>query len=158
MSLSINEAQTTEEDLFKAITKAMQILEPLGHLLHDYSSCVDKSSIPGHYVFFWELQMRGNNNDVVPILDKVKMEECCNLVEGSLGNTYQILRRQSNGIGPLEIRVVKHGTFDALMDFCVSLGTSFSQYKTPRCIKSEKAIQLLNSMVVGSFSSKVLPS
>nr|XP_027102235.1 indole-3-acetic acid-amido synthetase GH3.17-like [Coffea arabica] len=48
--LSIDLDKTTEEGLLKAVSKAMQILEPLGYLLTDYSSYADMSSFPGHYV------------------------------------------------------------------------------------------------------------
>ncbi|XVE50214.1 hypothetical protein DITRI_Ditri01bG0143900 [Diplodiscus trichospermus] len=67
-------------------------------------------------------------------------------VEESLGFKYKY-HRKLNEIGPLELRVVKHGTFDALMDFYVSKGASVTQYKTPCCLKSEEAINMLNSGV-----------
>lgn len=151
--LSIGSDKTTEEDLIEAVSKAMHnILEPLGFLLADYTSYADLSSFPGHYVLFWELQ---NDGDQAVLLDAAKMEQCCNVVDESLDMTYKKFRR-SKAIGPLEIRVVKQGTFDALMDFFIShLGSSFSQYKTPKCIKSEDAIRLLNSMVVATSFSKV---
>lgn len=154
--LSVDTDKTTEEDLYKAVTLSMRILEPLGFFLTDYTSYADTSSIPGHYVLFWELQRRANDN--IPELDKGKIEQCCSLVEQSLDLQYKKLRNQSNTIGPLEIRVVKEGTFNVLMDFYLSQGTSLSQYKTPKNIKSEKAIEILNSRVMGKFSSKVLPS
>lgn len=155
--LGIDLDKTTEEDLLKAVSKAMQILEPLGYLLTDYSSYADMSCFPGHYVLFWELQMR-ENEGVPVVLDRAKMEGCCNLVEESLDGMYKTLRRRSNVIDPLEIRIVKQGTFDGLMDLFLSEGAALNQYKTPKCIKSEKAIQFLNSMVVETFFSQVLPN
>ncbi|KAL3535055.1 hypothetical protein ACH5RR_003516 [Cinchona calisaya] len=152
--LSIDVDKTTEEDLFKAITKAMSIIEPLGFLLTDYTSYAEISSIPSHYVLFWELQMKEGGS--IPEPDMVKMEQCCDVVEQSLDVMYRKLRNWRT-LSPLEIRVVKPGTFNQLMDFFLSQGTSFSQYKTPKCIKSERAIKILNSSVVGRFSSKVLP-
>ncbi|KAL3500623.1 hypothetical protein ACH5RR_039716 [Cinchona calisaya] len=154
--LSIAADKTTEEDLIKAVTKAKYIIEPLGYLLTDYSSYADMSSIPGHYVLFWEVQM-GAKVEVLD-LDRVLMEQCCNILEESLDVMYKMLRNLNNIIGPLEIRVVKEGTFSSLMDFFVSQGTSLSQYKTPKSIKSEKAIQILNSRVIERFSSNVLLS
>ncbi|PQP98923.1 indole-3-acetic acid-amido synthetase GH3.17 [Prunus yedoensis var. nudiflora] len=85
------------------------------------------------------------------------MEQCCSTVEESLDSVYRRCRRKDNSIGPLEIRIVKHGAFDALMDFSVSQGSSVNQYKTPRCIKSEEAIKILDSRVVGRFFSKSTP-
>ncbi|XP_027091075.2 indole-3-acetic acid-amido synthetase GH3.17-like isoform X2 [Coffea arabica] len=155
--LSIHTDKTTEQDLQKAVAMAIQILEPLGFFLLDYSSYADTSSIPGHYVLFWELQLR--SNDDIPELDQVKMEKCCSLVEQSLDQKYKLLRNQSiSTIGPLEIRVVKQGTFNVLMDFYVSQGTSLNQYKTPKNIKSEKAIEILDSRVVGKFYSREVPN
>ncbi|CAD5331563.1 unnamed protein product [Arabidopsis thaliana] len=60
-------------------------------------------------------------------------------------------RFKDGSIGPLEIRVVRQGTFDSLMDFFISQGASTGQYKTPRCIKSGKALQVLETCVVAKF-------
>ncbi|XP_022748915.1 indole-3-acetic acid-amido synthetase GH3.17-like [Durio zibethinus] len=154
--LSIDTDKTNEEDLLKAVTKAKHLVELLGFLLIEYTSYADTSSIPGHYVLFWELTNKGSNDLLV--LDPKIMEECCSTVEESLDSVYRRCRRKDNSIGPLEIRVVKDGTFDALMDFCVSQGSSVNQYKTPRCIKSEEAINILDSRVVGRFFSQNAPS
>ncbi|KAH8522375.1 hypothetical protein H0E87_003126 [Populus deltoides] len=153
--LSIDTDKTNEEDLLKAVTQAKVLLEPLGFLLTEYTSFADTASIPGHYVLFWELKMRGTND--LPELDPVIMEQCCSVVEESLDSVYRRCRKKDKSIGPLEVRVVKHGTFDALMDFCVSQGSSVNQYKTPRCIKSEEALKILDSRVVGRFSSNKTP-
>ncbi|WRX15577.1 GH3 family - like 6 [Theobroma cacao] len=154
--LSIDTDKTNEEDLLKAVTKAKLLLESLGFLLIEYTSYADTSSIPGHYVLFWEFTNKGGND--LPELDPKIMKQCCSTVEESLDSVYRRCRRKDNSIGPLEIRVVKHGTFDALMDFCVSQGSSVNQYKTPRCIKSAEAINILDSKVVGRFFSQNAPS
>ncbi|KAK1572219.1 hypothetical protein Q3G72_029265 [Acer saccharum] len=154
--LSIDTDKTNEEDLLKALTQAKLVIEPLGFLLTEYTSYADTSSIPGHYVLFWELKMKGSNG-LLPELDTFIMEQCCSTMEESLDSVYRRCRKKDNSIGPLEIRVVTHGTFDALMDLCVSQGSSVNQYKTPRCIKSEEAINLLNSKVVGRFFSQKTP-
>ncbi|KAG8498354.1 hypothetical protein CXB51_006774 [Gossypium anomalum] len=153
--LSVDTDKTSEEDLLKAVTKAKVIVESLGILLIEYTSYADTSSIPGHYVLFWELTSKGNNH--LPVLDPKIMEQCCSTVEESLDSVYRRCRRKDNSIGPLEIRVVQHGTFDALMDFCVSQGSSVNQYKTPRCIKSGEAINILDSRVVARFFSQKAP-
>uniref|UniRef100_A0A7N2L9U6 Indole-3-acetic acid-amido synthetase GH3.17-like n=1 Tax=Quercus lobata TaxID=97700 RepID=A0A7N2L9U6_QUELO len=153
--LSIDTDKTNEEDLLNAVTQAKRLLEPLGFLVTEYTSYADTSSIPGHYVLFWELKMKGNND--FPEFDHTIMEQCCSTVEELLDSVYRRCRKKDNSIGPLEIRVVKNGTFDALMDFCVSQGSSVNQYKTPRCIKSEEAIKILDAKVVGRFFSKNVP-
>ncbi|KAF2288399.1 hypothetical protein GH714_007237 [Hevea brasiliensis] len=140
---------------FTGSDTSKDLLEPLGFLLTEYTSFADTSSIPGHYVLFWELITRGNNDPAE--LDPIIMEQCCSTVEESLDSVYRRCRKKDKSIGPLEIRVVKHGTFDALMDFCLSQGSSVNQYKTPRCIKSEAALKILDSRVVGNFFSKKTP-
>ncbi|XAR64326.1 hypothetical protein NMG60_11024622 [Bertholletia excelsa] len=153
--LSIDTDKTNEEDLLKAVSKARLVIEPLGFLLMEYTSYADTSSVPGHYVLFWELKTTGKA-DLLK-LDPGIMEQCCSAVESSLDSVYRRCRRRDNSIGPLEIRVVEYGTFDALMDFCVSKGSSVNQYKTPRCIKSEEAVRILDSRVIGRFFSREVP-
>ncbi|KAF9619700.1 hypothetical protein IFM89_008377 [Coptis chinensis] len=153
--LSIDTDKTNEDDLLNAVTQAKLLLESLRCILTEYTSYPDTSSIPGHYVLFWELKMRGNGE--LSELNTTVMEECCNIVEESLDYVYRRCRSKDKSIGPLEIRVVKHGTFDALMDFCVSQGSSVNQYKTPRCIKDSEAIEILNARVVGRFFSRKAP-
>ncbi|XP_044461216.1 indole-3-acetic acid-amido synthetase GH3.17 [Mangifera indica] len=153
--LSIDTDKTNEEDLLKAVMQAQRHIEPLGFLLTEYTGYADTSSIPGHYVLFWELKMKGSND--LPELDAEKMEQCCSTVEENLDSVYRRCRKKDKSIGALEIRVVKQGTFDALMDLCVSQGSSVNQYKTPRCIKSEEARKLLDSNVVGNFFSRKTP-
>ncbi|KAL5538330.1 hypothetical protein UlMin_045457 [Ulmus minor] len=154
--LSVDTDKTNEEDLLNAITQAKLVVEPKGFLLTEYTSYADTSSIPGHYVLFWELKSKGTNDDL-PELDPETMEECCSTMEESLDSVYRRCRRKDKSIGPLEIRIVKQGAFDALMDYCVSQGSSVNQYKTPRCIKSEEAINILESKVVAKFFSKKTP-
>jgi auxin responsive GH3 gene family len=57
-------------------------------------------------------------------------------------------------MGPLEIRLVEAGAFDALMDLLVSQGGSINQYETPRCIEpGGAALELLDSKATASFIS-----
>eukprot|EP01018_Ginkgo_biloba_P003576 Gb_36596 [translate_table: standard] len=150
--LSIDADKTNEEDLHKTVTNAKKLLEPFNTLLTEYTSCADTSSIPGHYVLFWELDGRPQR------LEAWVLEACCSAIEESLDWVYRRGRVQDKSIGPLEIRLVKPGTFDRLMDHCLSQGASVNQYKTPRCIKSPSALELLNSSVTGKYFSKRLPS
>ncbi|CAF1697293.1 unnamed protein product [Brassica oleracea] len=53
--LSIDMDKTYEEDLLKAVTNAKLLLEPHDLMLIDFTSRVDSSSFPGHYVLYWEL-------------------------------------------------------------------------------------------------------
>ncbi|KAK4759031.1 hypothetical protein SAY87_020332 [Trapa incisa] len=139
--LSIDTDKTSEEDLLKAVTKAKEHLEQLGLLLTEYTSYPDTSSFPGHYVIYWELKAKGCKSDF-PKLDKGIMEKCCSTMEESLDLVYRFYRRKEKSIGPLEIRVVREGTFDTLMDYYVMQGSSMNQYKMPRCIKSEELYRI----------------
>ncbi|KAI4386334.1 hypothetical protein MLD38_004275 [Melastoma candidum] len=155
--LSIDTDKTSEEDLLKAVTDAKCLLEPLGYILTEYTSYADASSIPGHYVLYWEIKAKDRPDRTDPADLPVAMEECCHRVEESLDYIYRRGRKKDRSIGALEIRVVEEGTFDALMDHCLSQGSSVNQYKTPRCIKSEGTLRVLESRVVGNYFSKKLP-
>ncbi|KAJ0110597.1 hypothetical protein Patl1_01030 [Pistacia atlantica] len=147
--LSIDIDKTNEEDLHKSITKAKKLLEPYNALLLEYTSYADASTVPGHYVLYWEIQ---HVYSAIP-LDANVLEDCCIAVEEQLDYVYRRCRAYDKSVGPLEIRVVEPGTFEALMDLCISQGSSINQYKTPRCIKSNAALKLLNSHVTASFFS-----
>ncbi|KAF2545031.1 hypothetical protein F2Q70_00021111, partial [Brassica cretica] len=155
--LSIDTDKTSEEDLLNAVTQAKlnHLQKPSCPLLAEYTSYADTSSIPGHYVLFWELKPRHNNEP--PELENKTMELCCSEVEDCLDYVYRRCRNKDKSIGPLEIRVVSLGTFDLLMDFCVSQGSSVNQYKTPRCVKPGGALEILDSRVIGRFFSQRVP-
>ncbi|KAL3512047.1 hypothetical protein ACH5RR_024764 [Cinchona calisaya] len=74
--LSVDQDKTSEDDLSRTITRAIRVIEPLGLLLQEYTSYVDTSSIPGHYVLFWELQMR-ENAGLPWEHDPAILEQCC---------------------------------------------------------------------------------
>ncbi|XP_021763123.1 putative indole-3-acetic acid-amido synthetase GH3.9 [Chenopodium quinoa] len=151
VALSLDNDKTSEEDLHKSITVAKKLLEPHNAILLEYTSFADTSSVPGHYVLYWEI---GHNKSKIDnsSLDEV-LQECCIAVEEELDYTYRRCRSHDKAIGPLEIRLVKPGTFEALMDFYISQGGSINQYKTPRCINSKAALKLLESNVKGQFLS-----
>ncbi|XP_010269496.1 PREDICTED: putative indole-3-acetic acid-amido synthetase GH3.9 isoform X2 [Nelumbo nucifera] len=154
--LSIDTDKTNEEDLHKSVSMAKKLLEPYNALLVEYTSYADTSTIPGHYVLYWEvlhLQHSSTTNGVVSLFDAHLLPECCSTVEESLDYVYRRCRAYDKSVGPLEIRLVGAGTFDALMDLCISQGGSINQYKTPRCIKSAAGLELLNSRVKACFFS-----
>ncbi|XP_024968657.1 putative indole-3-acetic acid-amido synthetase GH3.9 [Cynara cardunculus var. scolymus] len=153
--LSIDNDKTNEEDLHKSIMAAKRLLEPYNALLVEYTSYADTSSVPGHYVIYWEIK-----HCTPSVLDKVSsplgpkvLQDCCIAMEEDLDYIYRRCRTNDKSIGPLEIRVVKPGTFESLMDLFIKQGASINQYKTPRCIKSDAALKLLNSSVKAYFFS-----
>ncbi|KAI4301386.1 hypothetical protein L6164_034669 [Bauhinia variegata] len=151
--LSIDTDKTNEEDLHKGVAMAKKLLEPHDAILVEYTSYPDTSSVPGHYVLYWEILCHGSRMDSEAPYDPRLLEECCIAVEEQLDYVYRRCRSHDKSVGPLEIRVVEPGTFDALMDLFISQGASINQYKTPRCIESKKALKLLNSKVEASFFS-----
>lgn len=150
--LSIDSDKTDEVELQNAVKNAVTHLVPFDASLSEYTSYADTSSIPGHYVLFWELCLNGNT----PIPPSV-FEDCCLTIEESLNSVYRQGRVSDKSIGPLEIKMVESGTFDKLMDYAISLGASINQYKTPRCVKFAPIIELLNSRVVDSYFSPKCP-
>ncbi|KAG7541301.1 GH3 family [Arabidopsis thaliana x Arabidopsis arenosa] len=150
--LSIDADKTDEVELQNAVKNAVTHLVPFDASLSEYTSYADTSSIPGHYVLFWELCLDGNT----PIPPSV-FEDCCLTVEESFNTVYRQGRVSDKSIGPLEIKIVEPGTFDKLMDYAISLGASINQYKTPRCVKFAPIIELLNSRVVESYLSPKCP-
>ncbi|KAF0907693.1 hypothetical protein E2562_020455 [Oryza meyeriana var. granulata] len=149
--LSIDSDKTNEEDLHNSVTTAKKILENRNYLLLEYTSYTDTSTVPGHYVLFWEIKSTHNKSPAP--LDAQLLESCCAAAEESLDYVYRRCRAHDKSIGPLEIRLVEVGAFDALMDLLVSHGSSINQYKTPRCIESSLALKLLNSKVIACFFS-----
>ncbi|PWA86671.1 auxin-responsive GH3 family protein [Artemisia annua] len=59
------------------------------------------------------------------------LDQCCLAMEECLNSVYRQSRVADNSIGPLEIRVVKNGTFEELMDYAISQDASINQYKVP---------------------------
>ncbi|CAH8320641.1 unnamed protein product [Eruca vesicaria subsp. sativa] len=152
--LSVDLDKTNEEDLHRSITLAKKKLQDKAFLA-EYTSYADTSSVPGHYVLFWEIQwLEPGDDHRQEQLEEKLMEECCIAVEEELDYIYRQCRKKERSVGALEIRVVKAGTFEKLMDMIISQGGSLNQYKTPRCVKSNSAmLKLLDGHVIGSFFS-----
>ncbi|XP_010062931.2 indole-3-acetic acid-amido synthetase GH3.6 [Eucalyptus grandis] len=150
--LSIDSDKTDEVELQNAVKNALNHLAPFDAIVAEYTSYADTSTIPGHYVLFWELSLNGSN----PIPPSV-FEDCCLAVEESLNSVYRQGRVSDRSIGPLEIKIVEPGTFDKLMDCAISYGASINQYKTPRCVKFAPLLEILNSRVVSKYFSPKCP-
>ncbi|KAL2496125.1 Indole-3-acetic acid-amido synthetase GH3.6 [Forsythia ovata] len=150
--LSIDSDKTDEVELQNAVKNAVSHLMPFDAQLNEYTSCADTTTIPGHYVLYWELSLNGST----PIPPSV-FEDCCLTIEESLNSVYRQGRVSDKSIGPLEIKIVEAGTFDKLMDYAISLGASINQYKTPRCVKFAPIIELLNFRVVSCYFSPKCP-
>ncbi|XP_073281250.1 indole-3-acetic acid-amido synthetase GH3.6-like [Primulina huaijiensis] len=150
--LSIDSDKTDEVELQNAVKKAASHLIPFNICVADYTSYADTTQVPGHYVLYWELSQNELSNPVPPTV----FQDCCFTIEESFASTYR-QHRNSKTISPLEIRIVEAGTFDKIMDYAISLGASNNQYKTPRCVKSEPIIELLNTRVMSCYFSPKCP-
>ncbi|CAN4107774.1 unnamed protein product [Withania somnifera] len=151
--LSIDSDKTDEAELQKAVENASKLLRDFNTSVVDYTSYADTKTIPGHYVIYWELLMKDLNNSPS---DEV-LNKCCLAMEESLNTVYRQGRVACNSIGPLEIRVVKNGTFEELMDYAISRGASINQYKVPRCVSFAPILELLDSRIMSTHFSPSLP-
>ncbi|KAL2594308.1 hypothetical protein AAZV13_12G181900 [Glycine max] len=111
VALSIDSDKTDEVELQNAMKNAVTHLEPFDAHVSEYTSYADTTTIPGHYVLYWELNLKGST----PIPPCV-YEDCCLTVEESLNSVYRQGRVSDKSIGALEIKIVEQGTFDKLMD------------------------------------------
>uniref|UniRef100_A0ACD5ZSQ4 Uncharacterized protein n=1 Tax=Avena sativa TaxID=4498 RepID=A0ACD5ZSQ4_AVESA len=151
--LSIESDKTDETELQRAVERASALLRPHGASVAEYTSHASTRRIPGHYVIYWELLLVTGSGTV----GKEILERCCLEMEEALSTVYRQSRVADGSIGPLEIRVVRPGTFEELMDNAISRGASINQYKTPRCITLLDMVELLDSRVVSSHFSPSLP-
>ncbi|CAL5200783.1 unnamed protein product [Lathyrus oleraceus] len=150
--LSIDIDKTDEVELQNAIKNGVTHLAPYDADVAEYTTYADTRTIPGHYVFYWELNLKGST-----IIPDCVYEDCCLTIEESLNSVYRQGRASDKSIGPLEIKIVELGTFDKLMDYAISSGASINQYKTPRCVKSAAVVELLESRVIAKYFSPKCP-
>ncbi|TYG46101.1 hypothetical protein ES288_D11G229200v1 [Gossypium darwinii] len=150
--LSIDFDKTDESELQQAIENASVLLKEFNTSVVEYTSYADTKQIPGHYVIYWELFVK----DAAHAPTDEVLSQCCFQMEESLNVVYRQCR-VADSIGPLEIRVVKNGTFEELMDYAISRGASINQYKVPRCVSFTPIMELLDSRVVSKHFSPALP-
>ncbi|KAL8541520.1 hypothetical protein ACS0TY_002695 [Phlomoides rotata] len=151
--LSIDSDKTDEAELQAAVENASRILRERNTSVVEYTSYADTKTIPGHYVIYWELLVKESSNSPSDEM----LDQCCLAMEESLNSVYRQCRVYDNSIGPLEIRVVRNGTFEELMDYAISRGASINQYKVPRCVSFTPIMELLDSRVVSTHFSPSLP-
>ncbi|KAE8735883.1 putative indole-3-acetic acid-amido synthetase GH3.8 [Hibiscus syriacus] len=150
--LSIDFDKTDESELQQAIENALVLLKEFNTSVVEYTSYAETKHIPGHYVIYWELLVKDAANAPTDQF----LSQCCFEMEESLNVVYRQCR-VADSIGPLEIRVVKNGTFEELMDYAISRGASINQYKVPRCVSFTPIMELLDSRVVSKHFSPALP-
>ncbi|KAK6125297.1 hypothetical protein DH2020_040959 [Rehmannia glutinosa] len=151
--LSIDADKTDESELQKAVENASVLLKDFNTTVVEYTSFADTSTIPGHYVIYWELLVK----DPVNAPSDDVLAKCCFVMEESMNSVYRQCRVADNSVGPLEIRVVKNGTFEEVMDYAISRGASINQYKAPRCVSFTPIVELLDARVVSAYFSPAAP-
>ncbi|MCO5576804.1 hypothetical protein L7F22_030624 [Adiantum nelumboides] len=159
VALSIDTDKADEDTLHRAVEAAPRVhLRGTGVTLVEYTSYVDLSTIPAHYVLFWELEYHTSSHVDQSLILKTMVEECCWSIEEKLDSVYRQGHVSDGSIGLLEIRVVQRESFEALMDYCLSRGVSINQYKDPRCVKSAPIVQLMNCRVQSFYFSPRRPT
>ncbi|KAF7844191.1 jasmonic acid-amido synthetase JAR1 [Senna tora] len=148
--LSINIDKNTEKDLQLAVEAATELLAEDKLEVVDFTSHVDLSTEPGHYVIFWEINGVDDNEASDELLSK-----CCDRLDESFVDAGYKSARKVKCIGPLELRVLRKGTFQKILQHFLGLGGAVSQYKTPRCIgpANSAVLQILSENAVKSYVS-----
>nr|CAB3460599.1 unnamed protein product [Digitaria exilis] len=144
--LSINIDKNTEKDLQLAVEEAGKLLEAEKLEIVDFTSFVEKSSDPGRYVIFWELSSDASE-DV--------LQSCANCLDLAFVDAGYVGSRKIRTIGPLELRILKKGAFEEILDHFLSLGGAVSQFKTPRFVNplNIKVLQILSRNTTKSYFS-----
>ncbi|PWZ54548.1 putative indole-3-acetic acid-amido synthetase GH3.8 [Zea mays] len=160
--LSIESDKTDEAELQRAVDRASALLRARcggGAAVVEYTSHACTRSIPGHYVIYWELlaTTKASKQGAAQAVGGDVLERCCLEMEEALNSVYRQSRVADGSIGPLEIRVVRSGTFEELMDYAISRGASINQYKVPRCVSFPPIVELLDSRVVSRHFSPAPP-
>ncbi|KAL3637672.1 hypothetical protein CASFOL_018120 [Castilleja foliolosa] len=152
--LSIDSDKTDESELQRAIENASEMLREFDTTVVEYTSFADTKTIPGHYVIYWELLVK---DEMASYPSDDVLEKCCFVMEESMNSVYRQCRAADNSVGPLEIRVVRKGTFEELMDYAITRGASINQYKAPRCVSFTPIVELLDARVVSAHFSPAVP-
>ncbi|XP_034900801.1 indole-3-acetic acid-amido synthetase GH3.10 isoform X3 [Populus alba] len=143
--LTINIDKNTEKDLQLVVEKGSQVLTSKGRAeLVDFTSHAEVEKQPGHYIIYWEI--KGEVEEGV-------LGECCKEMDASFSDHGYVVSRRTNSIGPLELCVVKMGTFKKILDYFIGNGSALSQFKTPRCTSNQGILKILNGSTVKRFFS-----
>ncbi|XP_065017808.1 jasmonoyl--L-amino acid synthetase GH3.5-like [Musa acuminata AAA Group] len=144
--LSINIDKNTEKDLQLAVEEAAKLLAAEKLEVVDFTSHVDTSTEPGHYVIFWEL-----SSDTTEEV----LRSCCNCLDLAFVDAGYIGSRKVGTIGPLELRVVRKKTFERILEHFLGLGAAMNQFKTPRFVSlsNSKVLQILCRNVTRCYFS-----
>ncbi|KAK9040658.1 hypothetical protein V6N11_015799 [Hibiscus sabdariffa] len=146
MMLTINIDKNMEKDLQLGVEEATKLVAEEKQEVIDFTSHVDVSSDPGHYVIYWE--MSGDVSDEV-------LQECCKCLDRLFVDIGYVSSRKANTIGPLELHILEKGTFRKILEHYLGIGAALSQFKTSRCVgpTNNKVLQILDDNVAKTYFS-----
>ncbi|KAL3701543.1 hypothetical protein R1sor_019565 [Riccia sorocarpa] len=158
--LSVDTDKTDETELLHGVTRAAKLLDDQLQLkLGEYTSTVDYSTAPAHYVIYMEL-LRDDNSDesTVDTIPSDILEQCCVSIEMSFNIIYR-RNRAYRRISSLELRIVRNGTFQRFAELAFSRGASPTQYKPPRGLgdKHSAELEILADGLIQSHISQSCP-
>ncbi|KAH9624956.1 hypothetical protein KSS87_001552, partial [Heliosperma pusillum] len=107
------------EDVLGSVYRVARLDESIGPL-------EIRVIVSGHYVIYLELMTNDQSNEP----GSEVIEQCCLAMEDVLGSVYQVARLDES-IGPLEIRVVRNGSFEKVRNYAISKGACLNQFKIP---------------------------
>eukprot|EP00262_Sarcandra_glabra_P007506 TRINITY_DN20364_c0_g1_i1.p1 TRINITY_DN20364_c0_g1~~TRINITY_DN20364_c0_g1_i1.p1 ORF type:complete len:659 (+),score=50.67 TRINITY_DN20364_c0_g1_i1:248-1978(+) len=139
----------TERELMTAMENLQPMLrgEDAKAEVMEFTSFFDLESSPKHVVVFMEVSggcmfLQGNLEESAVVLRR-----CAASVESSLGSIYNVQRTRGD-LGPLEIAVVKSGSFDNLLQMAVENGAPANQYKPPRILRNQNIVDLMRKSII----------
>ncbi|KAJ6848315.1 putative indole-3-acetic acid-amido synthetase GH3.6 [Iris pallida] len=140
----------TERDLASAAEGLKQVLRDgrRGEVV-EYAGFLGED----HWMFFLEVDEQSY------ILKTERLEEsvavlrrCCSVVEECMGSVYR-RKREIGEVGPVEMCVVKPGSFEDMARMALeSGGASSSQYKPPKILRNRRLVDSLMASVVVAVS------
>lgn len=136
--LNVAAEKTSEQAVQSALALTARVM---GVALTDYTVALDLEGTPGNYRFYIETA------EPAAALDLNK--EMRDTLEHNLGasNPRYLAALEVKHISPLEIRLVKTGTFEGLKQELAKRGVSQNQVKIPRFIKDPGLIRMLEENV-----------
>ncbi len=129
--LNIAGEKTSEDAARQAL---MAALSREGMELVDFSAMEDLSTTPKRYVFFVELNLRGQAVDVAQLAARLEEALC------RANPRYAAQRAR---LGPLWLHVMQPGAFQGLRDLLIRRGASPSQVKIPRVVQEGPLAEFL---------------
>lgn len=142
----------TERDLMLAMEGCNQLLqnENLGDIV-EYAGFLDN-----HLTLFLEM----SNNSVLIAKESSEksvgiLRKCCTFLESSFGSVYRI-KRESGDFGPVDISLLKPGSFDGLERMALENGAPSNQYKPPKILRNQSLVNVLQASVVHKASGNIL--